>query len=492
MKKQSAEQQGAEGSEFEGYKGLLQAWPFNKPVTAKQILARCRNDSAIWTVVFNFAGGGLLDADLLEVRLRRVRDRVCDGRTLRMADAHGGYVRWEVVATPSAVQESDAFKELLRVWPFNESVTARQIVDRCKRDPALSAAVLKFVGTSSDTLDANLLGRDLRRVRDRVCDGKVLRAAVRRGGLVCWAVLTVTGSQIEQKSFPNDKDRVANYVSVAERVTQDDAKEALWRVWCQLFSPFPFEDLKASQKQVVGPSRWELGLQSSAAYVPLAAILTVLLRDRIEGPVPGIIFDSSTCGTGKTSLMDVISRVVTGRPALVASLPVPQSELEQVLASYAVSKVPVVAFDDVSTTVGGAVLARALTADEMYMRLLGKHELRRFDWRTVLMFAGNNVRSAEDCFKRVLTCRLGYTFEQPCDVEFERYVGHSRKVATRYRDLILRDLYTIVRAWENAEQKPDAGACAVHESWAQTVPSMIMYAGGPNVLQALNRKVDRG
>ena len=246
--------------------------------------------------------------------------------------------------------------------------------------------------------------------------------------------------------------------------TQDDARRAL----AELVEPFC--DFKFTNP--------------AHAHVPIAAILTMLARPAIRGAVPCFALDAATRGTGKSLLADAIAVVTTGRSASRATFPEDDVELEKVLSSYALSGVRLVLLDNVVRRFGGGPLDKALTArDDVDLRILGRSEMVRIAWSAVVMCSGNNLTFGEDTLRRSLLCRQESDDESPELRGGFRYDPLVDHLARERRRLVVAGL-TLLRAWTCKGLAPCAGPWGSFEAWASLVPSAILFAGGPNILEA--------
>ena len=253
-------------------------------------------------------------------------------------------------------------------------------------------------------------------------------------------------------------------LQIPDRPTQADARAAL----CTLAEPF--EDF---------PFRSE-----ADRYVAIAAILTLVARSAIAGAVPAFLLDASTRGSGKTLKADVIAMIATGRPAARMTWTSDDAETEKVLGAYALRAAPLVVFDNVTATFGGAPLDRVLTAnDRVELRVLGRSEIPALPWRAVVLATGNNVDVRGDTSRRVIVSRLEPTIENPEDRTDFRHDDLLAWVRCE-RTCLLRAALLILRAWHVAD-RPAMGCrrWGSFEAWSCIVPPAIVHAGGTDPMQ---------
>ena len=268
-------------------------------------------------------------------------------------------------------------------------------------------------------------------------------------------------------------DSTTGYLYVPSRVfpdvplepTRDQAAEALAEL-AHVFADFPYSD-------------------PAHAMVPIAALLSVLARPAILGPVPAFGYDASTRGSGKTLQADVVALLATGRGAARATYPADEEELTKVIMAYALMGCPMVLLDNVTRTLGGGVLDAVLTArDEVQLRILGRNETPRIPWRTVLSFSGNNLALGEDTMRRVLIARLESDREDPEDRTDFIHPDLFAWVRAERPRLVAAGL-TVLRSYAS-HGRPDVGVrrWGTFEAWSDLVPSAIVFAGGADPMLA--------
>jgi putative DNA primase/helicase len=256
----------------------------------------------------------------------------------------------------------------------------------------------------------------------------------------------------------------AVYPRIPEEPTQDDARAAL----VSLLDPFV-----------------DFAFASTVhGAVPIAALLTILARPAILGAVPGFALDAATRGTGKSLLADAIAMIALGRSADRATFPEDDTELEKLLSSFALSGSRVVLLDNVTRRFGGGPLDKLLTAsDRVAMRVLGRSEIASVVWSAVVLCSGNNLTFGEDTLRRVLLCRQESELESPelrSGFRYDPLLDHLAAV----RPQLVAAALTILRAWRCKDLTSAAGPWGSFSAWAKLVPPAIMFAGGPNVIEA--------
>lgn len=257
---------------------------------------------------------------------------------------------------------------------------------------------------------------------------------------------------------------------VPDEASQEDAREA-YRELVEIYAEFPFTS-------------------EEARALPIAAALTVLARPAILGAVPAFLFEANTAGSGKTLLADTVSMLARGRDAGKMSFPQTDEELEKILSSEAVAGSEITCFDNVRIPFGGAPLDKFLTAvSTVSLRVLGKTESRNVPWNSVILSTGNNYAFSGDTARRCLVARLEVKEDRPetrSGFRFEPLLSWIRS----HRPRFVQCLLTIARAWYHAgKPMTDGGAWGSFNEWAATVPPMLRFAGGPDVLKCRGAEV---
>jgi hypothetical protein len=210
--------------------------------------------------------------------------------------------------------------------------------------------------------------------------------------------------------------------------------------------------------------------------VVISAILSVLARPAIDGPVPLHVFDSNTPGTGKGLLGTIISTIVTGYP----SPPAPHThdeEFRKRVFGVLETGVPISVIDDVKGTLGGGTIDRLLTAWPHYEdRRLGVSENFTFSARCVWLATGVNVEIADHTARRVVVCRLDTDRERPedrGDFKHPRVLEYVRK---QRPELLGADLYLIKNYIDEGSPDQALKPLGSFEAWG-LVRNAMVFAG---------------
>jgi hypothetical protein len=212
-----------------------------------------------------------------------------------------------------------------------------------------------------------------------------------------------------------------------------------------------------------------------AAYV--AAILSIVGRHAIAGPVPAFPVVAPVPGAGKGLLTRVMTLIGAGREPAIMTVPGDDIEFRKRLLVLAIAGTPVVVLDNVSGTIGSDQFAAALTANEFSDRLLGASRLVTAPLTSVWFVTGNNVRFGRTLGRRMVPITLDPENEHPEDRTGFRYPDVIGRVKCHRPTLVtaaLALLYGYSLAGKPPHDQPKMGS---FEYWDDLVRGAVMWAG---------------
>ena len=212
-----------------------------------------------------------------------------------------------------------------------------------------------------------------------------------------------------------------------------------------------------------------------AAYV--AAVLTIVARDMIDGPTPMFPIRAPTPGTGKTLLAEVIGLIGTGREPPAMTMTYENEELRKRITSLAIEGTPLVLLDNLSGSLGSDALAAALTKTEWEDRLLGVSQMVRVPLRAVWLASGNNLGFRRTLGRRVVPIDLDAGIETPEDRTGFKYDDLKAHVREARPSLVIAAL-TLLRGFHVAGRPRHAAPrMGSFEAWDDLVRSAVVWAG---------------
>jgi putative DNA primase/helicase len=305
----------------------------------------------------------------------------------------------------------------------------------------------------------------------------VIKGALERGyfkkipvatNIIEYPVMRADGSILSQIGHDPQTGLVmvhsGKFLPVDEAPTIDDARESM-RSLLGLFSDFPFAE-------------------SHHLSCAVASILTLHARPAIDGCVPMFMVEASTRGTGKSKLVDVVSRIVTGRDASKSPYSEEQEEMRKSYGSILAEGQSIACLDNVKRVIGDPTLDLLLTSRIYSDRVLGSSERCTYQNETVYFATANNPTYAGDTARRTLPIRLESKHEKPEErQDFEH--PDILSFVTSKRAEFVRDALTILRAWYIAG-RPQCGArtWGSFEAWSSIVPSIFRWLGLPDPMDA--------
>jgi hypothetical protein len=215
-----------------------------------------------------------------------------------------------------------------------------------------------------------------------------------------------------------DKDA---FPEIRESPTFEQRKEALDRLM-QPFRYYPFKD--EASKSVVA-----------------SAILCSLVAPELPA-VPLHAFVAPLAGSGKTKIAECIGIISTGLPPSMLMYSGRRDEDEKRLATVLRYGDPVLCYDNVDRVVEGDLLCAAITGSSLQTRILGATERVEMDARVLFLLTGNNVPFKGDICRRVLTCRICPSEENPHERKFD---FDPVEMVRRSRGQMVADGLTVLR-----------------------------------------------
>jgi Bifunctional DNA primase/polymerase, N-terminal len=267
-----------------------------------------------------------------------------------------------------------------------------------------------------------------------------------------------------------------NLPPIPQTPTESDIEAAV-RLLDEAVGEFPYED------------------EASAANT-LALMLTALVRQVVNGPVPLALIDKPQAGTGGSLLAETISVIGSGRTAEMLGAPRDEEEWRKQITAKLSAGATMITVDNVEGALYAPSLARALTARTWTDRVLGRSETVTVSQRATWIATGNNIQLRGDLPRRCYWIRLDARDARPWQRQDFRHPDLLGWV-TANRGQLVHALLTLARAWFAADKPkaPDLPRLGSFESWTETVGGMVAFARIPGFLTnlaALYDKADEG
>jgi putative DNA primase/helicase len=245
---------------------------------------------------------------------------------------------------------------------------------------------------------------------------------------------------------------------LAAHPTRDQATQAV-RALMEVVINFPF-----------------LKLHHGAAWC--SAVLSLVCRPAILGPVPLHGITATTRASGKSLLADTIAILGTGQPAARISQVRDEDEERKRLFSLALAGTSLVCLDNVTAPLGSAPLAMALTSATITDRLLGGHRTPTAPIHAVFLATGNNLHYVGDVARRVVPIVLDPKMERPEERQGFTHNPLPPWVQQERPRLVIAAL-TIVKAFFEAGS-PSQGLTPMgsFEAWSDLIRQAIVWSTG--------------
>jgi putative DNA primase/helicase len=276
-------------------------------------------------------------------------------------------------------------------------------------------------------------------------------------GIVNAPFLRTDGTPCERPGYDHDSGLLyipekGAFAPIPTNPSEHDARAALARLKEKLLAEFPFvEEVDRS--------------------VALSAFLTAFDRHAMA-TAPLHAFTSPTAGTGKSLLVDLVSILLSGRPAPVIAQGRTAEETEKRLASALLSGDRVIVLDNCDHEVDSALLCQALTQEQLNIRLLGYSRNIEVPMLATFFATGNNLVIASDLTRRTLLCRLDAKAERP---ELRTFKSNVLEVARSERGALVGDVLTILRAWHLAHVGIGIDPFGSFEDWSFRVRQSLLW-----------------
>ena len=246
--------------------------------------------------------------------------------------------------------------------------------------------------------------------------------------------------------------------SVPERPDATDLQRAKEIIRLEWLSDFPFVD------------------EASCANV-VAAPLTAIAREMIDGPTPLFAIDCPVAGTGKGLLAHGIGIIALGAPPAVMTETRNEEEMRKRITSSLCAGLPVVLLDNVKRPLQSGALAAALTARQWSDRILGRNQIVELPIRCVWLATGNNLQLDNEIARRTVWVRLDARVDRPWQRTSFRHPDLPAWLR-RHRHELVWAFLVLVQHWI-AVGRPawDGVPLGSYESWSSVVGGILQAAG---------------
>jgi hypothetical protein len=249
-------------------------------------------------------------------------------------------------------------------------------------------------------------------------------------------------------------------------------------------SPNPIlDEIHAARELVLEPFRDFPFLEAADRAHTAAALLSVFVRELIDGPCPLILFSKPAPGTGASLCASVITLIATGTPPAAMTEAQDPDEWRKKITTALMNAPAVIFLDNLTRVLDSAHLAAALTLGTWEDRLLGRHELLRLPIRAVWLGTGNNVTLTTDLNRRTVRVRMDARMERPW-LRAEGGFSHPNleEWVRAERSRIVHACLTLAMAWVARGRPYGAVTIGGYEAWSRVLGGLLEVAGIPGFL----------
>jgi putative DNA primase/helicase len=215
----------------------------------------------------------------------------------------------------------------------------------------------------------------------------------------------------------------------------------------------------------------------------MSMMMTAVLRGAM--PVaPMHVITKREAGTGGSYLQDLVAAIAIGeRCPVISFMPDDDKENEKRLGAAALAQQPIIALDNLSSTLMGDFLCQLISQPVVQVRIFGRLDLVSVVNSAFVIANGNNLVIGADTVRRVVQIGLDADIENPEARTFMRdpvaevladrgrYVGAVLTIARAHR----------VEGWQRLPQR------AGFEGWSYIVRSALVWLGWPDPVQSVDK-----
>jgi hypothetical protein len=205
----------------------------------------------------------------------------------------------------------------------------------------------------------------------------------------------------------------------------------------------------------------------------LGYMFTPFVRELISSPIPMLVLDAPTPGTGKGLLAKALTFPLLGRPLPITPQPESEAEWRKVITSQLTTLPQCVLFDNLTGTLRSNALEAVLTTDpdEFWSdRELGSTKMLMVPVRCIWMATANNLQISGDLSRRLVWVRLDAGCERPEERAADSF-RHPELLrwAKENRGTVVWALLVLIQSWVDEGQPLSTVALGSFDSWAKTV-----------------------
>lgn len=271
---------------------------------------------------------------------------------------------------------------------------------------------------------------------------------------------------LDEGYYPDAKVWIAlddlKVLPMPETPTAEDIQESLRVLHDELLSDFVF-----------------VGGRMGAHYANmLGLVILPFIRPMVQGPTPLFFIESSTPGSGKTLLANIVKLVATGQPLPARVLPSEEEEVRKVITAELIGARPIIVFDNFegNRRLNSATIAALMTTSVWSDRMLGSSHAVSLPNRAIWILTGNNPDPGKDFLRRTCQIRLDPSRERPWERSGFRHPNLPKWIRS-YRPELVRAVLTLIQSWI-AKGKPRGSVqLGSFEEWSNITSGILESVG---------------
>lgn len=208
----------------------------------------------------------------------------------------------------------------------------------------------------------------------------------------------------------------------------------------------------------------------------IGALLTLLVRHLIDGPVPMVLVVANLPGVGKSLLVRALSQVAYGREVGCMQYRPDEEEFDKRLTACVFSGSQLIFLDNIVSHLRSPALAMLLTSSRYQGRVLGHTETREVEHAAVVIGTGNGCTTDLDLARRICRVSLRSLDARPHLRATFRHPDILRYAAER-RAEVLAALSSMVRRWDEQGRPGSPRAIGGFGAFADVVGGILAANG---------------
>lgn len=215
----------------------------------------------------------------------------------------------------------------------------------------------------------------------------------------------------------------------------------------------------------------------------LAYTLVPFVRDAITGPVPPLLINAPTEGSGKGLLTAACAYPALGRTIPTMAFTNNDEELDKRITSKLLAGDTHAVLDNVNYELDSGVLANAWTQTVYEGRMLGHSQMPKLENRMIWAVTANNIVLSAENARRCVWVQIDANVERPSMRNGFRHPNLMQWIADNRNELVTACI-TLVRAWVDAGMPAYKGPRrkGSYESWVAVMGGILDVIGVPGFL----------